>query len=154
MRPTARRNLQIANVEPFWARTRREFKLLIDEVPEPKFMALGSRQFRIADEDAKLVVAQSKIRPAKWQDHLGLLAAVNRRTAERDPRKTVSPWCQVTYLRAESEGAIGRSFHEPGDPPVPIELNVVLDGIDMTEISRLMLKMAFLCKPAGLKRRR
>ncbi|MDX6389529.1 MAG: hypothetical protein QOJ73_592 [Streptosporangiaceae bacterium] len=130
--------LQIANVDPSW-HPRREFKLLVTEITEPKFMAIGSGQPHITREDAKLAVAQSKIRPARWEDHLGLLAKVNRRTAER-ARNTVSPWCEVTYLKTGDEAAIGRYFREPGDPPVPIEVNVMLDGIDLSEMVRPMLK--------------
>jgi hypothetical protein len=44
-------------------------------------MAIRSGQPYISREDAKLVVAQTKIRTARLEDHLGLLAAVNRRAA-------------------------------------------------------------------------
>jgi hypothetical protein len=46
----------------------------------------------------------------------------------------------VTYLLAKKEGAVGRLFREPGDPPSPIELSVVIAGIDGTELALLMRK--------------
>jgi hypothetical protein len=66
-----------------------------------------------------------------------LLAAINRRTAGRSKGR-VSPWSDVTYLLADQESAVGRLYRKPGDPPVPIELNAVVDGIDGTEIALLM----------------
>jgi hypothetical protein len=130
--------VQIANVKPPWSDPAREFKLLLSEVPEPQFMAIGSGQPYISREDAKLVVAQTKIRPARLEDHMGLLAAVNRRTAART--KKVSPWSDVTYIGDRSEGAVARLFSKPGDPPIPIAVNVMLDGIDVSEVGQLMSK--------------
>jgi hypothetical protein len=46
----------------------------------------------------------------------------------------------VTYLLANKDGAVGQLFRKPGDPPTPIELSVALDGIDGTEVARLMRK--------------
>ena len=73
--------VQIANAEPPWSRPRREFKLLLSEVTAPQFVAIGSGQPCISPEDAKLAVAQARKRPRRVEDHMGLLAEVNRRTA-------------------------------------------------------------------------
>jgi hypothetical protein len=135
-----RRILQIANLERRpWQNPQPTFELMWDVVPGPMFCAIGSGQPHISRADARLAVAQSKIRPANWGDHSGLLAAINRRTAARSKNR-VSPWCEVTYLLANQEGAVGRLFREPGDPPSPIELSVVMDGLDGTELTLLMRK--------------
>jgi hypothetical protein len=128
--------VQIANVEPPWSRPRREFRLLLSEVTTPQFMAIGSGQPYISREDAKLAVAQAKKRPRRVEDHMGLLAEVNRRTAAHT--MTVSPWCDVTYIGDRSEGSVGRLYRKPGEPPVPLEVSVMLDGIDLTETARLV----------------
>jgi hypothetical protein len=75
-------------------------------------MATGSGQPLISRKDAKLAVAQAKIRPSRVEDHMGLLAAVNRRTAAAHTRK-VSPWCDVTYIGDRTEGAVSRLYRKP-----------------------------------------
>ena len=133
--------MQISNIRQRpWSDPSREFKLLIDKMPNPVFMAIGSGQPHISRQDGKLAVAQTKIRPRKWEDHAALLAAINRRTAKKT-NGGVSPWCDVTFISVEREGAICQLFREPGDPPVPVELNLMLDGIDTTEIARLMMSV-------------
>ena len=130
--------LQLSNViDPITRQTGREFRYLLNEMPEPVFMAGGGGQRYIARRDAKLVVQQSKIRPAKWEDHMGLLAAVNRRTAARVPDKSVSPWCHVTSVGVDGEATVGRSFHGPGEP-APVMIDTVVSGLDFTEVLRLV----------------
>jgi hypothetical protein len=101
-------------------------------------MATGSGQPLISRKDAKLAVAQAKIRPSRVEDHMGLLAAVNRRTAAHT--RKVSPWCDVTYIGDRTEGAVSRLYRKPDDPPVPVEVSVMLDGIDLTETAQLLLQ--------------
>lgn len=133
-----RRILQISNVQKRpWQNPQPQFELMWNVVTDPAFLAIGSGQPYIPVDDAKLAVAQSKQRPAKWEDHAGLLAAVNRRTAARS-RNRVSPWCDVTYILTGQEAAVTRSYRKPGDPPIPMELNVMLDGIDGSELALLM----------------
>ncbi len=104
----------------------------------------GSGSRAIAKPDLDLIGRQAQLRPAKWEDHLGLLAAVNRRAAERDRRLdpkdqgTVSPWCHAIYLSIDSAGAKGKAFNKPGEPPAPLGIDTILAGVDVTEMARLL----------------
>jgi hypothetical protein len=100
----------------------------------------GSGYPYIAREDLDLIGQQTQLRPSKWEDHLGLLAAVNRRTASRVPDKSVSPSCHVSYLSVDSPSGQGRSFVDPGESSSTFKLQVVLAGIDLTETTHLLAK--------------
>ena len=75
---------------------------------------------------------------------MGLLAAVNRRTAAHT--RKVSPWCDVTYIGDRSEGSVGRLYRKPGDPLVPLEVSMMLDGIDLTETVRRLMSQGMWTK--------
>src|SRR5258708_3131869 len=92
--------VEIRNGEPKTRKPKREFDFVVCEVTEPIVFIAGSGEQAVSREDRALLQAQSRIRPAKWEDHLGLLAAVNRRTANtlaKKGQKSVSPWCSASY---------------------------------------------------------
>jgi len=74
------------------------------------------------------------VRPRKVQDHMNLLAAINRKVAAKTP--TVSPHCHVSYINGDdSTSSTSRTFTKPGDS-VPFEMPMLLFGIDLTDMTR------------------
>jgi hypothetical protein len=136
---------EIHNIDPVTRNVRRKFELTVVGVTQARLYVAGSGRRSVAQSDIDLIGAQSLRRPAKWQDHLGLLAKVNRRAAERDRKRdpagvgTVSPWCHVTFLAEGNDGAHGRIFTEPGDPPQHVAIEEILVGIDLTDWARALL---------------
>lgn len=130
--------LEIRNRDANTRVSKRTFEYSAAEITEPTFFIGGSGRDRIAPEDIELLRRQSKIRPAHWQDHLGLLAGVNRRTAKKV--RSVSPWCQTAFLSSETHGAEMRRFTRPGEPPVPEGIEMIFGGVDFLELSRDMTR--------------
>jgi hypothetical protein len=127
---------EIRNVHPQAWHPTRQFEYVIHEITHPWVFIGGSGLPWVTKKDIDLLVAQSRIRPAKWEDHLGLLAAVNRRTAQNMKKKTVSPWCEASFLASGTEGVHTRHFSEPGEPDGPVGIPLLVDGIDAFEVSR------------------
>ena len=108
--------VQIANVRtPDWSRVASTFEWKISERPEPEVFIGGSGVNHVSADDIDLMVKQANIEPREWNNHLGLLAAVNRRTAEREHSREVSPWCQVSYATQENETVTTRLAGERTD---------------------------------------
>jgi hypothetical protein len=116
-----------------------EFEYVIFEVEEPVVLIGGSGWDYVAKEDKDLLANQVKIRPAKWEDHLGLLAGVNRRTA-RNRKSGVSPWCQASFLSNETQGAKTKRFAKPGEPEGPLGMELIMVGIDMFETTKNLME--------------
>jgi hypothetical protein len=134
--------VQIANInarfEPL-----PEFKLAIVEVEDSAFVAIGSRGYHVTASDQGLLKAQLNVCPNRWDDHLGLLAGVNRRTALADPSESVSPWCHVSSMRVGKTGVQSKVFREPGDPPAEQTMNLVVNGLDYSELATpLLIRMS------------
>jgi hypothetical protein len=130
--------VEFRNVDPRTWRVKRQFDYKVLEVTEPMYFIGGSGLMGVRPEDVELLKKQSQIRPAKWQDHLGLLAGVNRRTAEKVKDRSVSPWCQAAFLTSETEGTSFKQFAKPGEPSGPVGIPVINAGIDMFEITKTM----------------
>lgn len=135
--------VQIANINARFALLP-EFKLVIPEVTGAAFFATGSGGYHISAQDQALLQGQLGTRPNRWDDHLGLLAGVNRRTAFADPRKTVSPWCYVSSMRPGDTAVRSKVFREPGDPPAEQTTSCsVVNGVDYSELAvPLMIRMS------------
>ncbi len=106
--------VELRNVHPKTWTPIKKFEYVVVEVTEPTFFIGGSGLSGVSRKDIELLRRQSRIRPAKWGDHLGLLAAVNRRTAQKV--KDVSPWCQAAFLSTETQGVQVKQFAKPGEP--------------------------------------
>lgn len=126
--------LEIRNRDVQTRLPRRTFEYAIAEITEPTVFIGGSGWDWIAPEDIELLRNQSKIRPAKWEDHLGLLAGVNRRTARK--ARNVSPWCQTAFLSNETHGAQMRRFAKPGEPRGSEGIEMIFAGVDFWELSK------------------
>jgi hypothetical protein len=126
---------EVRNVDPKTWQMTRKFEYAIREVTEPMIFVGGSGLSGVTKEDLDLLVTQARIRPAKWEDHLGLLAAVNRRTAENMKKKTVSPWCAASFLAKGKDGVHTKHFGEPGEPAAPPGIPFLLGGIDAFEMT-------------------
>jgi hypothetical protein len=131
--------VEIRNVELKTWNPKREFDLVVHEVTEPMVFIGGSGERVVTTEDRALLQAQSRIRPAKWENHLGLLAAVNRRVADKDPKKSVSPWCSASYISHNEEGSHQKNFSNPGEPKGPLHIESLLSGIDLHELSKSVI---------------
>jgi hypothetical protein len=132
--------VEIRNTEPKTWKPKREFDLVVCEVTEPMVFITGSGQGAVTRKDWDLLRTQSRIRPAKWENHLGLLAAVNRRTAKRDPKKSVSPWCSASYISHNEEGSHQKNFSNPGEPKGPLYIESLLAGLDLHELSKPVIQ--------------
>jgi len=130
---------EIHNIASRQLAIRKEFEYIVVEVTKPQVFVGGSGSIHIVKSDWLLLKQQINKRPAKWEDHLGLLAAVNRRAAQAD--KLVSPWCQASYLSHGSEGASSKRFSRPGEPSGPPGMHTILAGIDLSIMSRQAMKM-------------
>jgi hypothetical protein len=109
----------------------RQFDFKISEVTEPRVFVLGTGRAGVRQADEDLLLAQGSIRPAKWEDHLGLLAKVNRLAAKRVT--TVSPWCTASFVSADSSTAKSRSFAKPDEPSPPYDMQLIVGGIDVSD---------------------
>lgn len=127
-------HFELSNVNSATFGTTRNFNLHLGELDRPLAFINGGGREGMSISDRDLLVAQLNLRPASWNDHLGLLAAINRRTSRTDPSNSVSPWCHVTYIGPEEVNPRGRIFSEWGEEEPPIEINSIFMGIDSTEI--------------------
>jgi len=128
---------EMNNVHPSTRKVTQVFRYSIVEVNAPTIFAAGSGSAHIGPADRSLLQQQAQLVPSKWEDHSGLLAGVNRRTADKD--FLVSPWCQVTFVVEGKDGASGGYFAQPMEPQGgDVLLNSVVFGIDthdmLTEI--------------------
>jgi hypothetical protein len=123
-------------MDPTTLQRKHTFDYAVVEVSEPMVFRGGSGATSVQSDDVGLLQNQARLRPAKWEDHLGLLAAVNRRTAQHT--ESVSPWCFVTYLSTDSDGAHGKSFSNPGEPTKGPGIETLIGGIDAFELTKGM----------------
>jgi hypothetical protein len=71
--------------------------------------------------------------PREPMNHMKLLAVMNRRVAAKD--KSVSPFCQVSFINAGRFEPASQIFKEKGES-VPFEMPFIFAGIDTTELTR------------------
>jgi hypothetical protein len=128
---------EIRNVTPKTFEINKVFDFVVMEVTSPQVFVGGSGSTHIKQADWQLLKQQSGKKPAKWEDHLGLLAAVNRRAAQID--KLVSPWCQASYLSNGSEGVSSKRFSKKGEPGGPPGIHTIVAGIDLLPVSLQVL---------------
>lgn len=122
---------------PHRARVHRQFSYNVTEYVDTVFIAFGSGRFHVSLADQDLVRTQGALTPAHWEDHLGLLAAINRRVARDD--KQVSPWCHASCVLRDRPEAVAKLFAEPGQFDGPSGLQTLLYGVDTHEIAAAML---------------
>jgi hypothetical protein len=110
------------------------FGYVMQELDGPFWFANGSGALYIADRERTLLQAQKSVVPRQPKDHMKLLATVNRRAAELDRRKTVSPFCQVSFINSdERTGPQSQTFTEQGED-VPFAMPVLLFGVDLSDM--------------------
>jgi hypothetical protein len=132
--------VEISNGDLKTRKPKRKFDFAVYEVTEPMVFIAGSGEQAVSKEDRALLLAQSRIRPAKWEDHLGLLASVNRRAANIKGQKSVSPWCSASYISHDEEGSHQKNFSNPGEPKGPQYIESLLAGIDLHELSKPLIQ--------------
>jgi len=124
----------------FSDKTRRDLKVLdrfeylMRAVGTEFAFANGSGAAKVAAEGhLERVRKLLSVRPRKVEDHMNLLAAINRKVAAKT--RTVSPHCHVSYINAdESTSPTSHAFTRPGES-VPFDMPIVLFGIDLTDMA-------------------
>jgi hypothetical protein len=112
------------------------------ELTEPTAFAHGSGMTHVADSaQMTLIKEQLRVKPRSPEDHMGLLAAVNRRVASRE--STVSPFCHVSYVNAdEKTSPVSGVYTKPGEPPVKFAMPHLLFGIDLNDVATVFHETA------------
>lgn len=115
----------------------REFEYHMMELPEKEVFSIGSGGTpRELSDHLDLLRAQLDVTPRSQQDHMKLLATVNRRIAERVP--SVSPHCHVSFVNADERFApMSRTFAEPGTS-LPFTTRVIMGGFDLRFFDQLL----------------
>ena len=117
------------------------FEFQLREFPIRFWAAHGSGMTALSKADKELLKRQLRIRPSSPLDHMGLLAAVNRRTASRD--SAVSPFCHVCYVNADdTTPPQDRVYTNPGEAPIPFSMPFLLFGLDVHDMMRDVVKTA------------
>lgn len=116
-----------------------EFAYHMQEVSQDFAFANGAGATELlARGHFQLVQDQLKVQPRKVEDHMKLLASINRKVAAKEP--TVSPHCHVSYVNADdSTSPTCRVFTEPGES-APIETPMLLFGIDLTGMMKQFME--------------
>jgi hypothetical protein len=95
------------------AKVLERFEYLMNEVSTEFVFANGSGAARVlAEGHIERVRKLLSVRPRKVEDHMNLLAAINRKVAAG--ASTVSPHCHVSYVNADdSTSPTSRTFTQP-----------------------------------------
>ncbi|RIS77983.1 hypothetical protein [Mycobacteroides abscessus] len=97
----------------------------------------GAAVLKTGDYD-NLVAAHLDVPEHTTEDHMKLLAAINRQVAEAD--ETVSPYCFVTGIGAENQWVPrSRAFLEQGED-VPFSSRTITDGLDLNYMTEQAMK--------------
>lgn len=116
---------------------RPDFGYQMQELTEPFMFAHGSGALHVSKADRLLMEQQIGVRPRSPLNHMGLLAAVNRRAAANDQKATVSPFCHACYVNAdETTSPQSRTYTERGETALPFSMPYLLFGIDMNDLMR------------------
>lgn len=135
---------------------RSDFRYVMKERTESFWYADGSGQEFVSKEDRMLLQRQLPVQPRSPEDHMGLLAAVNRRAAVQENIKkmskgqvsTVSPFCHVAFVHAGATPApMARDYTEPGEAPIPVSMPVLIFGLEVHDLTR-----DFIHKAQALRR--
>ncbi|CPR84472.1 MULTISPECIES: hypothetical protein [Mycobacteroides] len=115
-----------------------QFRYELMELETPCYYGNGSGAAVLKAGDYDDLVAAHLAVPATTEDHMALLAAVNRRVAQED--QTVSPYCYVMGIGADNEWVgCSRAFLEPGED-VPFSSRTITDGLDLTYMTEQAMK--------------
>jgi hypothetical protein len=117
--------------------TLNEFAYSVTELTEPFVFANGSGALpAVLDGHLDFVRTQLGVRPRRIQDHMKLLATVNRRVAAAEP--AVSPHSHVCFMSGEPGlGSSSGTFTERGES-VPFRAPLLLYGADMSGVYELL----------------
>ena len=123
-----------SNVHRTSGRPSARFDYMMQELQQPFCFANGSGAARLlADKHFDLIRGQLSVWPRKPRDHMGLLAAVNRRVAAKDP--SVSPSCHVSFIDSDGASPTAEVFHERGEH-APFEMPIISHGLDLSVLAR------------------
>ncbi|MGH6882984.1 MAG: hypothetical protein ACREFM_18825 [Hypericibacter sp.] len=119
-----------ANLGPDWT-LKRKFVYEMERIGTADYFRYGSGAAAVQAGGHLETLRAHVARPDHCtEDHMRLLATINRRVAEMD--STVSPYCHVTCIGA-AEGWVpqSRAYLEAGEQ-VPFSAPFVFNGIDLT----------------------
>jgi hypothetical protein len=121
--------------DPTTAEQGDSFGYLLTELEKPLAFANGLGAARVAaDGHIGQLIEQLQIVPRRPEDHMKLLATINRRVAAQE--RTVSPWCHVSFLPWDGVSAVKSQTSAEAGESVPFEMPFVFAGIDLTDMSR------------------
>lgn len=112
----------------------RNFEYVMQELEDPLIFANGSGAVvGVAQGDLARLQPHLGVVPREPMNHMKLLASVNRRIANKDRGRSVSPFCQVSFINADDRfGPSTQTFVERGES-VPFDASVLLAGVDLTD---------------------
>lgn len=128
-------NLAFADESRRQSKVLDHFGYVMHDVGTEFMFANGSGAAKLlAEGHFERVRGQLSVRPRKVEDHMKLLAIINRKVAVKT--RTVSPHCHVSYINADDKTSpTSRVFTEPGET-VPFDMPMLLFGIDLTDLMR------------------
>jgi hypothetical protein len=121
---------------------RRDFVVAPMRIDGPFRLYGGAGGLAVSPADRELLTRASEKRPRDPEDFLGLLAAVNRRTAtsRRPGSEMMSPGCVVSYLPPADDATVAtKIFGDDGDEKKIPWPPFLLFGVDATELMRAMV---------------
>ena len=103
-------------------------------IDTPRAFANGSAAFTVqAGGYPDLLKAHTATPDHSADDHMNLLARINREVAEADPDGPVSPYCFVTCVGSDTNWVPRMQiFLEPGETPPPFHMPMIVCGIDVS----------------------
>lgn len=111
------------------------FGYVMKELDVPFWFANGYGALAIARKGmAELIGDQLEVRPRKVEDHMNLLASINRKVSQLD--KTVSPYCHVGFLNGSGDHSGKSKIFTSAGESILADAPIVLFGIDLTPMMR------------------
>jgi hypothetical protein len=108
----------------------------------PRLFAIGSGcEAAAAPQYVETLKAHATNSNASADDHMTVLANINRSVAEADPSGGVSPYCYVTCVSSDINWmANSKIFCEPGETPPPFTMPRIFCGIDLSYQAEQMMR--------------
>jgi len=125
-------NIEGSKLSPVW-KVRDSFGYSMNELSDLMAVANGSgAQATVTGGHLDAMSRQLTIRPRRIEDHMNLLATINKRVAAVE--LTVSPHCHVAFLNADGRyDPVARNYAE--GQTLPLTMRTLLFGIDLSVIS-------------------
>ncbi len=117
-----------------WQTIESKFELVMNKLDQPQLFANGSgRGSATAPKYIDLATAHVADLAHATEDHMALLAKINRGVAEANPGGPVSPYCFITGLGTDTNWTpTMRVFHKSDETPPNFHMPMIVCGIDLS----------------------